>query len=364
MLGEKKILGLSYIRIIATMLVLIGHCTTLSYGTSTHLVDTFSGAFPISQGIFRLIFSYIYSFHIPLFVTLSGALFDRESNDGHFMNFVKKKVRRLLVPYFLTATILYIPTRYFIGYYAKGELTKAFVSDLILGQDINYLWYLIMLMEVNIVFYFIRKYAKQFYENRNLCMIIGLAVLNIAGLHLDGLPFQIHRTLECMLWFYFGTILRKEVSRFKTIATHKIYMMLVLQLFVFFIYSYLSHYALHVGYGVAFFSVKLLLELIRLLLAFFGVLFFWMFCLKIDRELTSVEKEIEAHSFKIYLLHVPIITMYSWAVQTQLQSYIINDIQYVFFVLLKLVTGLLGSELVIRILTVLIGKCGRTWKKQ
>ena len=65
------------IRILATLLVLIGHFTSLSMNED-HLFDALS-----MQGnlwmptVLEFVRQFIYAFHMPLFVMLSGALFAR-----------------------------------------------------------------------------------------------------------------------------------------------------------------------------------------------------------------------------------------------------------------------------------------------
>lgn len=64
---------------------------------------------------------WIYSFHMPLFIFISGYLLDYTSKNGiikiNYVNFIKKKIIRLLVPYLVISSLAYIP-KYLLGKFA------------------------------------------------------------------------------------------------------------------------------------------------------------------------------------------------------------------------------------------------------
>lgn len=55
----------------------------------------------------------IYLFHMPLFVTISGAVYAIGKQSGKYQDFkslLVNKVRRLLVPYYFVAYLFVVPT--------------------------------------------------------------------------------------------------------------------------------------------------------------------------------------------------------------------------------------------------------------
>lgn len=98
-------------RVVATILVVIGHCTYLKISTSYGGCD-YSFLFSHRSITFKLLSKlteFIYIFHMPLFIALSGALFEKSLMKGHYPSFkqlVNKKAKNLLIP-FIVVTLLY-----------------------------------------------------------------------------------------------------------------------------------------------------------------------------------------------------------------------------------------------------------------
>lgn len=68
---------------------------------------------------------------MPLFVFLSGAVFAltyKESTD--FKSWTIKRIKKLMVPYFIVAIILYVPTRIVCVYYDTGINTINIICNM------------------------------------------------------------------------------------------------------------------------------------------------------------------------------------------------------------------------------------------
>lgn len=72
---------------------------------------------------------WIYSFHMPLFIFISGYLLDYTSKNGidkiNLFNFINKKIKRLLIPYFVISSLAYVP-KYLLGKFALRPLELTF----------------------------------------------------------------------------------------------------------------------------------------------------------------------------------------------------------------------------------------------
>ena len=69
MKSEKVVLRkLNYLKIIGILLVVIGHCTSIYTGGWVFTS-------PVNSPIYGLIASYVYTFHVPMLVFVSGAIY-------------------------------------------------------------------------------------------------------------------------------------------------------------------------------------------------------------------------------------------------------------------------------------------------
>jgi fucose 4-O-acetylase-like acetyltransferase len=139
----------------------------------------------VKSTFFRNFTFYLGTFQIPLFVFLSGALFylgkRKQNKYAKFKELFIKKSRRLLIPYLLLGTFYIVPTRLVIKFY-EGKSYKNFIEivfdKIFLGRGIDpgHLWYVLMLFNLFIVFYFLEKYL-----NKNIVISLGvLVILNIS----------------------------------------------------------------------------------------------------------------------------------------------------------------------------------------
>ena len=94
------------IKVITTILVVIAHITRFySMG---------GGAIKMKYNfLLHYITSFVYSFHMPLFICVSGAIFsfciNNKKKYSDFRLFIIKKWKRLMVPYFLIGIFYVMP---------------------------------------------------------------------------------------------------------------------------------------------------------------------------------------------------------------------------------------------------------------
>lgn len=147
--------------------------------------------------------NWIYSFHMPLFFLLSG-IFHKKYDC--YKSFIKKKVKTLLIPYFIFSIIL-IFVWYIIGRkYGEAALHPVTLKQSILGmlygsevKDIasmqwgGTLWFLPCLFIVENLFYFISKLKKEKVFVLILLSMSSSIVYNL--LFTFNLPWNIQRAL-------------------------------------------------------------------------------------------------------------------------------------------------------------------------
>lgn len=146
---------------------------------------------------------YIYSFHMPLFFFISGYLYHQEKN---FKTFLKRKVKNLLVPYFLFAFISILVTYFLEGIYlSKSEIlaTYFFVNGSFAFN--SSLWFLIIMFFTLIFFYIIRKSIK---IEKPIFALITTIILLVICVFLNIKQIKLYFGLEivphALLVFYLG----------------------------------------------------------------------------------------------------------------------------------------------------------------
>ena len=191
------------LRIILVVLVVIGHGTYydivtkfggINYGTmmSNALIpDT------IFHKITSILTSFIYTFHMPAFIALSGSLFSLKKNVS-MKEIIVKKAKRLLIPFLAVWFFWNLPIKYFSGYYA-GVSIKGMLLQLIFPSCV-YLWYLECLFFVFLIASFICKLEiKKQIVAVTFCWCMGVVLYKkLDQYHVLGDP------LYYLLWFYLG----------------------------------------------------------------------------------------------------------------------------------------------------------------
>lgn len=171
---KKRNPYIDIVKAILIILVLIGH--SIQYG---------SGSNYLSNKLFfdNIIFKFIYSFHMPLFIMISGYLSYNSINKNNFFTILKTKISTLIIPIFIwTIPILIFKLNEF---YSIREFIKlsiyTFSTNLWFLWSLFYLTILVKLInkfcEDNIIIYIIiflltffipdeiifKKFTLQFY---------------------------------------------------------------------------------------------------------------------------------------------------------------------------------------------------------
>lgn len=142
---NKKIL---FLQVFGIILVVIGHIGEMN--TNLH--------------------RWIYSFHMPLFMFISGYLLNytnqRKIENINLKEFFWKKIKRLLIPYFIITSLAYIP-KYILNKFTLRpvELTfNNYLKGFIYPWDnpIIFFWFLPTLLIIMVLIVFALKILKKF----------------------------------------------------------------------------------------------------------------------------------------------------------------------------------------------------------
>lgn len=143
------------VRAIAMLLVVFGHSSYYAILSPFGGVDDMGallaagGTNPVVHEWTDYIIGGIYTFHMRVFFALSGAVFYLRLQQGAYRGvsaFLRKKARRLLVPFVLVTTFYAVPLKAVSGYWADDPYLW---RDILLGQYLllgnSHLWFLVVM---------------------------------------------------------------------------------------------------------------------------------------------------------------------------------------------------------------------------
>lgn len=166
---SKKSILYDQLKIIIILLVVLGHCCVM-----------FSpdGAITVLRKSMLLTYvsTILYSFHIPCFFMVSGAVFSfnlQKGKYGVFSPFAKKKAVRLVIPYLIFGVFIVLPVLVICGLLDLSSWYR-FFWNLICGDQVRHLWYLYDLFFIFLLFWPIRSYFTV--ENVKKALVVSFVV--------------------------------------------------------------------------------------------------------------------------------------------------------------------------------------------
>ena len=203
------------------------HTHTRTYGQSTknnrlEFIDIARGigiilmviGHTIDEGWKR---SFIFSFHMPLFIMCSGHFFNKNEK---IKTTIKKVILKLFLPYilcsFIVSLILCMKGQYSFGEGIIRWLKQILVSRTFSGRfdfskidALGVLWFFPLLGLIRIIFTTSYKLCKS--ENINLSVIIVLLTYigYLLGINKYWLPFSFDVVLASIIFYYVGYLIKE-----------------------------------------------------------------------------------------------------------------------------------------------------------
>lgn len=162
--SAHQIEWINTLKLCTMILVILGHCTYCNVETAyggLSLVDN-NVAYCLIYRIAGIIVGYIYTFHMPLFISISGmCYFYSEKHYLSLKQLLLSKSKRLLVPFFFVTICYSIPIKYIVGYWSKSNnvFIDIFKSHILLCGN-SHLWYLVSLFWIFVLFYLLKNVLK------------------------------------------------------------------------------------------------------------------------------------------------------------------------------------------------------------
>lgn len=170
-------------KVITMLLVVMSHCTyyrlITPYGGIDFLYGNVEKSFVFS--ILSNVTKFIYSFHMPLFMMISGLCLALNDRNKPFVDFFFQKARRLLIPFVLVTTFISVPCKFYGGYFSQSS---NIIKDIIFGQYLllgnSHLWFVVSLFYIFVLFYKFKNVYKG-----GLYLWLILYMISILGFHLN-----------------------------------------------------------------------------------------------------------------------------------------------------------------------------------
>lgn len=189
-------------KVIATLLVVMGHVANM-YAVKSAVKPA------VASPELVLLREVIYSFHMPAFFAVSGAVYYFVkcvySRYGCNVKFVKNKALRLLLPCFFFALFVVFPTMCYIGR-TEGNMFDYVFRSYFMMLDLRHLWFLpalfICMVVMNLLHDFISKHkavALFMFLAINVCYRVIPTKLTMY--------FQINSAMHYALYFYVGYLI-------------------------------------------------------------------------------------------------------------------------------------------------------------
>ena len=127
---KERSLTLDIARALMIVLVVIGHYDPVN-----------------APNWYQTLLKFIYTFHMPVFLFVSGYVYIATKKEESYLSFLYKKVKRLLVPYYATSAILITIKLLTQGdMYVKNPVTaSAYLEMLYLPVAGYFLWFVMAL---------------------------------------------------------------------------------------------------------------------------------------------------------------------------------------------------------------------------
>lgn len=296
---SKRSKKIDFLKGIAIILVVFAHSIQFS-----------SGHYFFEKNLYfeNSIFKIIYSFHMPLFMIISGYLFYYSVAKNNFWKNVHNRVMKNLVPIIAWSVIPITINLLSLNAYSIYNIAKAIVAGVVYN-----LWFLWAVLLCSIVVLLCNKFFKDSIMIYILLFIVSLFIPNILNFNLYVFMFP---------YFVFGYLYNKSSREIDKNINWKIIIFGLLFIYMLNYYNY-DCYIYNTGtYILNNFNYQIFIDIYRYLIGFVGSVFIILLVIKfferIPNKIRNLIAMIGERSFIIY-----IITDYLFA-------YVIKEITYSF----------------------------------
>lgn len=267
-----------YAKGIGIILVVFGHVNRGLYSSGIYL----------SEGIYKTIDNFIYSFHMPLFFFLSGLFFIQSIDRRGRKDFIISKIDTIIYPY-IVWSLLQGGIEVLLSQYTNSKTSISSVLSLLTEPRAQF-WFLYALF---MVFFFLTiLYNKKAFTNYLPALILTTLLLNI---YRNNLTFHFHFIYLSTYLFFFmtGVMFQKHIEKIERFTNG---LSLSIVLIVFFMFETLFLSNSKNSYNDA--------GLETAALAIAGILLIVTLSIYLTKYKINILRKLGEQSMMIYLMHI------------------------------------------------------------
>lgn len=288
----NKLKDIESMRVIAMILVVFAHVTRMY---------TSNAAIPqgVTDSFITALTEWIYTFHMPAFVAISGAVYyfvkrERKAYNNTLI-FIRNKAARLLIPYIFFAIVVVLPTLYYCNL-IEGNFWNYNFNTFVLVKNPRHLWYLIMLFNLLVLINFCEKYI---FKYKMIVLLLTLLIHPFAG-YFPIKIFQFSNVISYSLYFMIGYCFQHKrkniIDYLSRMNKPLIFTMLILLMSVI--------YSIYYMFKISYVLVSLSCSILGILLLYIVSI---MFSQRDKNTNNILFKLIDKNNFGLYLFHPMII---------------------------------------------------------
>lgn len=317
-MSKEREKWIDYTKVFACILVVIGHLLQGLNKAGIKWNNTF----------YDYIDTFIYLFHMPLFMCLSGYLYKKTASIKNWKDYVKftlKKLINLGIPY-IFFYILYLTINLVFSNEVNTVIGKTEFMN-ILTQPIAPYWFLYILIYIFIIIPLIEKLLK----NKTKIVLMVTALIYIYNIIIPIKIYIINMIAQYMLYFYLGVFIFENGIKKVSIKKIAINVLIYIALSIWYFYFVIINNSI---------NNSIIIGIFKTFMAFYGI----MVCLNIfryaDLSKNKFWNTVSKYTFHIYLLH----TFFTAAVRILLQKISIDNF-YIHF-MLGVTLGIIGPIII------------------
>lgn len=292
MMKESRSQVIDLIKGLAILTVVLGHC--IQYGAGNMVIQ--------SQSYYNnYLFKLIYSFHMPVFMVVSGYLFSKSVRKYSNKELVEKGIRTLLIPIVLWVLIYRVPEMLF-DFEQYDSIGRAFLK--LLSYIVTGFWFLWAILLLQYFTLFVKKWIKDSVYTYIIVFIILLCLP-------DFMITQLYKYM--FLYFYVGYFFGKCKLRIDVMNKYVkwgwvfiILTLIMLPMFTYRTYIYNNTITL-IPNGYEMYAEQVKNIVLRYLIGLIGSLGAIWLCIKIDhyiwlKSVKSILCSLGKNSLGIYII--------------------------------------------------------------
>lgn len=271
---NKRIVWVDYLKAFTCLLVVIGHL----------LQSLQKAGIPQNLQLTNFIIYYIYLFHMPLFMCISGFLYSKkkleETSFSGYIKFEKRKLIDLMIPY-IVFYLIYLGINIL---FSKDVNTPKGKNEFVgmLNNPMSPYWFLYVLMSIFLITPLLEKIFK---ENKRKVLVFYI-ILKIISIFYQPNIYLIKSISTYGIYFYFGCFIREE----KIIGKREKFIFILLHfLIAIIIFKYLNNVN------------KYIYQFIVLCMAIYGIIAYIEIFKNIEKN--KILNTFKSYTFQIFLLH-------------------------------------------------------------